>query len=423
MRAFDVFIGQALAGQLVEGADERIGFRFTDAYLSTAERPVLGQHFEDDLRRVYTGVGNRLPPFFANLIPEGPVRGVLERSLGVSPGDDLALLGAVGMDLPGAITIRPSGIASTFDLPPSTSAAKPISTGSDVSSEKPLRFSVAGVQMKFSVLRDAERVVLPAGNEIGQWLVKMDSASYPGLVENEYATMEWARAAGFDVPACEVRSATVLPPPLRSLSSPGRSVFLIRRYDRDGQRRIHQEDLAQVIGLYPACKYGRKNEGATCRDVTYEGLVAVLRGIGGREAYRETIRRLVLVLATGNSDAHLKNWSLLYASPTLATLAPLYDQVAVVAWEGEALRWALPWGSTRGQAKRVRVNTFTSMAERLGESVSETNTLVAETLRALVRAWNEAEIATLYPEGHAEAIRHYWRDDGPLLRPLAAELD
>ena len=107
--------------------------------------------------------------------------------------------------------------------------------------------------MMFSVLRDAVRVVLPAEDEIGQWLVKMDSASYPGLVENEYATMEWARAAGFNVPECEVRSATVLPPRLRSLNPPGRSVFLIRRYDRDGQQRIHQEDLAQVIGLYPAC--------------------------------------------------------------------------------------------------------------------------------------------------------------------------
>ena len=164
--------------------------------------------------------------------------------------------------------------------------------------------------------------------------------------------------------------------------------------------------------------------------MTYDGLVTVLRGIGGKEAYREAIRRLVLMLATGNSDAHLKNWSLLYASPTLATLAPLYDQVAVVAWEGEALRWALPWGSTRGQAKRVRVSTFTRLAERLGGSVSETHALVSEThalvsktLSALVRAWNEAEIAKLYPAGHADAIRNYWRDDGPLLRPLAAELN
>ena len=422
MSTFDVLLGEDLIGHLASGSNQRTGFRFTDEYRRSAPRSVLGQQFEDDLRRVYAGPEGRLPTFFANLIPEGPVRGLLEQSLSVPPNDDLALLAAVGRDLPGAVVIRPSESETRFDVPVAAATSADRAAAQPSMEAEPLRFSLAGVQMKFSVLRDAERIVLPAADELGQWLVKLDSASHPGLVQNEWATMEWARAAGFDVPECEVRSLSALPASLRRLSAPDRSIFLIRRYDRDGQRRIHQEDLAQVIGLYPECKYGRAAHGDRCRDVGYEALVAVLRGVGGREAYQEAIRRLVLMVATGNSDAHLKNWSLLYINPAQAQLSPLYDQVAVVAWEGEAARWALPWGSTRGKAERVRMSTFSQLAERVGESASETTELVRSTLERLVQAWNDDGVVERYPEGHAEAIRQYWRDDGPLLRPRAAAL-
>ena len=418
MRSFDVLIGGVVAGQLVVAPSGRVGFRFSEAYRTRSSRPTLGQQFEDDLTALYPGRGRRLPPFFANLIPEGPIRGILERSLNIPAGDDVGLLAAVGADLPGAVEVRESDAEARFDVPPSARA----SPDEGAREEPVLRFSVAGVQMKFSVLRDAERVVIPAKGELGQWLVKLESPSHPGLVRNEYATMEWARAAGFDVPECAVRPADALPPSLRDLAVPGSDVFLIRRYDRDGLRRIHQEDFAQVAGLYPECKYGRADDGAECRTVGYEALVSVLHALGGREAYREGVRRVVLMVATGNSDAHLKNWSLLYPTPTQAVLAPLYDQVAVVAWEGDGLRWALPWGSTRGKAERVRMSTFTRLAARVGESEAKVADLVSSTLDALVASWNGAGIAHLYPEGHAESVRRYWRADGPLLRSRASDL-
>lgn len=424
MRAFDVLLYSRedteprLVGHLAESGDGRVGFRLSNAYRGESRRPVLGQQFEDDLRRMYVGTPGRLPAWFANLIPEGPVREVLERSLGIASGDDLGLLGAVGGDLPGAVVVRAAGANPAFRFPDEEQSASP----SEVSGEPPLRFSVAGVQMKFSVLRDGERVVLPATDTLGQWLVKLDSASYPGLVENEHATMTWARAAGFDVPETAVRPFEALPSTLRPLSPAGRPVYLVRRYDRDGAFRTHQEDLAQVVGLYPACKYGRRDEGPACRDIGYGTVLAVLRAIGGGEMYREALRRLVLMLATGNSDAHLKNWSLLYTSPSLPALSPLYDQVAVVAWEGDGLRWALPWGSTRGQATRIRMSSFTDLATRLGESAEEASGIVVTTLDEIVRAWNDADVATLYPDGHADAIRQFWRDDGPLLRSRHARL-
>lgn len=93
-----------IIGYLTQTKKGQIAFRFTTSYLSMTDRPVLSQFFEDDLSRTYYGKKSSLPPFFANLIPEhGALRELIESNLGVSPGDDWALLEAVGRDLPGAV--------------------------------------------------------------------------------------------------------------------------------------------------------------------------------------------------------------------------------------------------------------------------------------------------------------------------------
>ena len=58
--------------------------------------------------------------------------------------------------------------------------------------------------------------------------------------------------------ACGLRSAktTVLQ------DDNGNRALLVTRFDRDGQRRIAQEDACQVAGLYPASKYRIKTEDA-----------------------------------------------------------------------------------------------------------------------------------------------------------------
>lgn len=102
------------------------------------------------------------------------------------------------------------------------------------------------------------------------------------------------------------------------------SVLVIRRYDREGTRRIHQEDFAQVVSLPPRLKY---------EHISYEQCAALALQIAGKDAYREFIRRLAFVIASGNTDAHLKNWSLVYPDGVNARLSPLYDQVCTIAWE------------------------------------------------------------------------------------------
>ena len=416
MRSFDVFLSDTLVGQLVDDEQGRVAFQRATSYRALPRRPVLGQQMEDDLDATYEGAPGRLPAFFANLVPEGPTRDLLVRSTGVPSQDDLGLLSAVGVDLPGGIVIRPSSAPPPFALDRAASEGD-ASTRRGEGAGLRLRFSVAGVQLKFSVLREGENVVLPVQDDYGEWLLKLDSALFPGLVANEFATMEWARAAGFEVPECLVVSPESLPAPLRTLDRANQPAFLIERYDRGPGGRVHQEDMAQVLGLYPECKYGRQEDSA-CPAVSYTQLLSVLRGLS-REDYLEGLRRLALMVATGNDDAHLKNWSLLYPDGIRPRLSPLYDQVAVAAWRDASVHWALVWNGGRNTAKRTTLTTVSRLAERIGESGQEAVDLTRDVLERLATSW--PAVSGLYPDGHADSIRQFWKQV-PVLRPLASRL-
>ena len=89
-KSYNVTLNGLVVGHLTEDRQGRISFRLTDAYREMSNRPVLSQWFEDELDRVQHGKRGGLPAFFANLIPEpGPLRDLLEKSLHITPGDDL----------------------------------------------------------------------------------------------------------------------------------------------------------------------------------------------------------------------------------------------------------------------------------------------------------------------------------------------
>lgn len=146
-------------GLLHSAGDTRVvSFTLSDAYAEALDRPVLGQFFED--RRALrsfrqTSQPRALPAFFANLLPEGALRALLAAQ--ALAGDDLVLLARIGEDLPGAISVQPTEETnvslkprgSTYEEPALHAAAT--AEGTDASG---LRFSLAGMQLKFSVERD-----------------------------------------------------------------------------------------------------------------------------------------------------------------------------------------------------------------------------------------------------------------------------
>ncbi|NJK31595.1 MAG: type II toxin-antitoxin system HipA family toxin [Deltaproteobacteria bacterium] len=395
---------------LTKDAHGQWALRFTPSYLQLDDRPVLGQKFEDALHSPFRGKKGNLPPFFANLVPEGELRPILEDTLAIVQGDDVALLEVIGRDLPGAVEFRTISAGEPERHAIEDDAVEPTAPR-DHDSES-MRFSLAGVQLKFSVILANDKITLPAHGKLGDWLVKLDSRRFPRLSQNEHSIMAWARHAGFDVPECQILPSSALIGKLGDYAEPDTFVLAVRRYDRHEGQKIHQEDYAQAVNLYPVNKYDH---------VSYEQLTVLTEKFVGEGARDEVIRRLVFMIASGNGDAHLKNWSLIYPDRIHAQLSPLYDQVSTVAWPELDRNLALNFAGTKdmSQLDRQRVERFAGRAQLDGETVLK---FVDATLAQLANAWKSVTRSAdwvMAPE-HVDALRDHWQRT-PLLRdsPLA----
>lgn len=404
-RRLEVLLYDRPVGSLSETPDGSVELRFLETYRELVPRPVLGQRFEDDLEKIYRSrKGQRLPDFFANVIPEGRLRDLIEKTAGLEAGDDLALLAFVGRDLPGAVSVRILDDEATVSVMQESSASR-LEDEAEATSEG-LRFSLAGVQLKFSMLREADKLTLPASDSSGEWIVKFDSPTFPHLPENEFSMLEWARAAGFEVPECHLHSVEDVRGFPRRHAVADTRVLAIRRYDRLPQGgRVHQEDFAQAVGLPPKKKYDQ---------VTHDIMARLVRRFIDEEAVDELVRRLVFTVASGNNDAHLKNWSLIYPDTIRARWSPLYDQVATVAWEGFDHTLALNLAGVK-EFNRIDWSTFERFAEGAQIEKRRVLEIVETTVEKVRTSWQEIAPGLPLPETHKAALREHWRKV-PLLR-------
>jgi serine/threonine-protein kinase HipA len=226
------------------------------------------------------------------------------------------------MDLPGAVTTRP---ADGEAWPPDTTG----DDDADRAAERQrhaLRFSLAGVQLKFSAVMDASGgLTIPVKGIGGSQIVKLPSTRFTGVPENEFSMMTLARLVGIDVPdvrLVDIKDIARLPRDIGRLE--GKHAFAVRRFDRlDDSKPVHIEDFAQVFGVYPDDKYEK---------ASYRAIASVIATEGTQADSAEFIRRLVYTTLIGNADMHLKNWSLIYPDRRHAQLAPAYDLVSTIAF-------------------------------------------------------------------------------------------
>jgi len=227
-----------------------------DAYIADENRPVLGLWFKDkfgELLTEFRPYQTRVMPFFSNLLPEERLRKYLAERAGVNPDREFFLLWVLGDDLPGAVTLRP---ADGEDWPPEAGAPLDEHAARE-REEKALRFSLAGVQLKFSAVTSASGgLTIPARGIGGSWIVKLPSETYDGVPENEFSMMTLARKVGMNVPALELIDISAMGNLPRDVAAMNGQALAIERFDRlsDGSS-VHSEDFAQVFGVYPGDKY------------------------------------------------------------------------------------------------------------------------------------------------------------------------
>ncbi len=338
-------------GHVIRLDDGRLLFEFDDQYVNDPNPPVLSQSFvkEDGGVRTPTraAAAGLVPPFFSNLLPEGYLRTYLSRLAGVSEQREFEMLELLGRDLPGAVVVhREEGGGK---------APAENDRFDEDENSKPLRFSLAGVQLKFSAVeRAGGGLTIPAQGVGGDWIVKLPALRHKRVPENEYSVMSMARRVGIPVPKMQLMPLEEiggLPPEVLDLDET--HAFVIRRFDRESEQRIHMEDFAQALGQRPDDKY--------TTSLNFTDLTRLIARVCGENDVLEFSRRLMFNAIVGNGDMHLKNWSFLYQDGRTAELTRAYDFLCTTVYiENDDA--ALKIGSTR-KWNKLSLDDFGSVAE------------------------------------------------------------
>ena len=264
----------------------------------------------------------RIEPWLWGLLPDSEaILARWGRRFHVSARNAFALLGAVGEDCPGAVQlVRPERVDEILR---DDDQQVEWLTDADVAERLRIlrhdraawrvpgdtgQFSLAGAQPKTALLFDGQRWGVPYGRTPTTHILKPPIDGLDGHAENEHLCLALARKLGLPAASSEVRRFE------------DEAAIVVKRYDRarlDGSiRRLHQEDMCQVLGLPPTKKY--QNEGGPgCTELGEA--IRTHSGEPGDDA-RTFARAIMLNWIIGGTDAHAKNFSMLIGAGGRAAL-------------------------------------------------------------------------------------------------------
>lgn len=264
--------------------------------------------------------------FFGALLPEGQWRTKLSTETGAGENDVVGLLGFVGADVAGALTIGDRNIdeqqaraIGTDDLREMLANSAGYTVGGGGS-------TLPGYQRKLALTRQGGHWVNGHGAIASTHILKPVKADAATALISEDYSLKLGRVLGLTTFDSWLEEIDGLP------------VLVLERYDRhetgDGVvQRIHQEDMAQAFSLpwRGDDKFEQNNPGSTLAAFAArldEGRTIFARGESDK---RRLLRYVTFNVAIGNTDAHAKNFSILRPDGQPGQLAPLYD-VAPVAF-------------------------------------------------------------------------------------------
>lgn len=313
VRLLDVAIGGAeRAGQLIKGANYE--FRYV---APEPEQPLVALLMPPAKKLTWEDSA-LFAPMDQNL-PEGDlyarVRDLYPKQP-LTPMHLLALvgkngIGRLGYSLPGVPDAAPPRVLTQEEL--LRTRYSPAMFAELVAAYLSSGAGISGVQPKIMV---PGRVTIP----IPSLIVKAGSPEYPHLAVNEFLCLDAARRANIDVPSF-------------ALSDDGQ-LLIIERFDlvnrNDGHvERLGFEDIAALAGLRVRDIHSdRKYHGS------YQRVAELLRQLQLHSRNLERFfEQVALSIMVRNGDAHLKNFGVLYRSPTDIWLAPMFDVVTTTIYK------------------------------------------------------------------------------------------
>ena len=367
--------------------------------------------------------GDRVSFFFDNLLPESEsARERLAGRFGFRETDAFSLLRETGRDCAGALQILPPDVEPVNAAPASGTpltddeVVKRLRWASSLPAGKSLlpdwtpddcRFSLAGAQDKFALLKWRDRWCVPSGSTATTHILKLPmgfigargTTDFRDSVDNEWLCLKICRAFGLEAADAAIECIG------------GQRVLAVERFDRRwdeaGERlyRLPQEDFCQALGV-PAVRKYESEGGPGLRD-----LFAFLQQSDDAQKDRLTLFAVqILLWLLRSTDAHAKNFSLRLLAQSRFCLAPFYDIVSAWPlmgdgpdqWRPQSIRMAMALlGKNRHyHAERIEARHFMSTAQRVGLSPDEAQAVMEQMIAATPAVISAME--SIIPPGFSE---------------------
>jgi serine/threonine-protein kinase HipA len=404
-KTLDVYLHDELVGHLVQDDGGQMSFEYRESWLAKSGATPLSQSLP--LRK------ERFPSrecrgFFGGILPEESKREIVARNLGISAGNDYAMLERIGGECAGAVTFMPAGQVlpnrdyhyRKLDAKELAGILRELPKHPLLAGEKGIRLSLAGAQDKVAVRIEGDEVSLPLGGAPSTHILKPAVERFAGVVSNEALCMKLA--AQTNLPAANVQTRKI----------EDVEYLLVERYDRrhvttegvPGVERLHQEDFCQAQNIVPEMKY--QKEGGP----SFKQCFTLLRNVSSAPVIDlgRLLDAAVFNYLVGNNDAHGKNFSLVYLGVGTAInavrLAPLYDVISTIYYPelntDMAMRIGREYSSEKvmpkdfqqlaedaGFAKPLVRRRVPELADALSEVLGKTNMTddVSQAVAALIR--------------------------------------
>lgn len=335
MRELSVYIElngiQTLVGKISGEQYNDARFRYVREYIEAREAAPISVSlpFQDDYFST-----EQTRNFFESLLPEGFSRKAVAAWVKADENDYITILAQLGRECLGAIKIvegnddRESGYELLSAERVKALAAEGATKSTEILLETHLSLTGASGKVGLYYNSDNNKWYLPKGDAPSTHIVKQSHVRHKQIVLNEQLCIQTAKRIGIAVPESFIVS--------NGSQSDQDVLYATPRYDRplsenkiiDGLKcpyRLHQEDFAQALGIFASDKYEKVPSGYMSR------MFDLLRhnSVNPIEDQIALLRIIIFNYLIGNTDCHVKNFSLLYSEDLKSKrLAPAYDLVA-----------------------------------------------------------------------------------------------
>lgn len=308
--------------------------------------------------------------YFEGLLPEGFTRKSIAESLHIDSEDYISILKELGKECLGAIQIideAEHSIEAGYKELSKSDVKNLASEGSSQAATLIIEshLSLTGASGKTGLYYDAkmDKWYQPLGTAPSNYIVKQSHVRLRNIVVNEQLCLLTAKKLGIEIPESFIIKTE------EHKNDDADILFATKRFDRytdDSSKkldnliipyRLHQEDFAQALGIKAGFKYEKKGEHYLKR------MFELLRSYSANpiEDQLKLWRICIFNYLVGNTDNHIKNFSLLYSKDLRTVrLAPCYDVISTKVYKNYLKEMSL---SINGQLNRNEITREDFLAE------------------------------------------------------------